>query len=103
PARVDHRHPPSSPPRRSSDLLTLFSTAGVHPHDAAQWSSDHIRQLGQLLRHPRVRAVGECGLDFNRDFSPRPAQEKAFAEQLELDRKSTRLNSSHVQSSYAVF
>ncbi|HLV16146.1 MAG TPA: TatD family hydrolase [Pseudomonas sp.] len=69
---------------QDAEGLTLFSTAGVHPHDAAQWSSDHIRQLGQLLRHPRVRAVGECGLDFNRDFSPRPAQEKAFAEQLEL-------------------
>ena len=64
--------------------LRLFSTAGVHPHDASQWSGEHARQLLALLRQPRVRAVGECGLDFNRDFSPRPVQEKVFAAQLEL-------------------
>lgn len=62
----------------------LTCTAGVHPHDANEWRSEHVRHLAALLRHPRVRAVGECGLDFNRDFSPRPAQEKAFAAQLEL-------------------
>jgi TatD DNase family protein len=40
--------------------------------------------LRQLLQHPRVKAVGECGLDFNRDFSPRPQQEKALEAQLAL-------------------
>ncbi|MCQ4295249.1 TatD family hydrolase [Pseudomonas stutzeri] len=62
----------------------LFSTAGVHPHDASQWSSDSISQLRGLLSEPQVRAVGECGLDFNRDFSPRPQQERALEEQLQL-------------------
>ncbi|MEG1040378.1 TatD family hydrolase [Pseudomonas sp. NUPR-001] len=62
----------------------LFSTAGVHPHDASHWSSASTRQLRALLEQPRVRAVGECGLDFNRDFSPRPQQEKALEEQLAL-------------------
>lgn len=62
----------------------LFSTAGVHPHEASQWSSDSARQLRALLEQPQVRAVGECGLDFNRDFSPRPLQEKALEEQLAL-------------------
>ncbi|MNJ08688.1 Tat-linked quality control protein TatD [compost metagenome] len=62
----------------------LFSTAGVHPHDASHWSSDSARQMRALLEQPRVRAVGECGLDFNRDFSPRPQQEKALEEQLAL-------------------
>ena len=62
----------------------LFSTAGVHPHDASQWSADSPRQLRQLLEQPRVQAVGECGLDFNRDFSPRPQQEKALEDQLAL-------------------
>ncbi|MDD1012604.1 TatD family hydrolase [Pseudomonas rubra] len=62
----------------------LFSTAGVHPHDASHWSTDSNRQLRALLEQPRVRAVGECGLDFNRDFSPRPQQEKALEEQLAL-------------------
>ena len=62
----------------------LFSTAGVHPHDASSWSADSARQLKALLGEPLVRAVGECGLDFNRDFSPRPQQEKALEEQLAL-------------------
>ncbi|MGE8386323.1 MAG: TatD family hydrolase, partial [Pseudomonas putida] len=48
----------------------LFATAGVHPHDAKSWDAGSERQLRQLLNEPRVRAVGECGLDFNRDFSP---------------------------------
>ncbi|MFC3607020.1 TatD family hydrolase [Stutzerimonas tarimensis] len=62
----------------------LFSTAGVHPHDARHWTADSARQLAALLAEPQVRAVGECGLDFNRDFSPRPLQERALEEQLEL-------------------
>ncbi|MCO6056936.1 TatD family hydrolase [Pseudomonas sp. MOB-449] len=66
------------------DGLRLFSTAGVHPHEASHWNSDSQRQLRDLLSEARVRAVGECGLDFNRDFSPRPQQEKALEEQLAL-------------------
>ena len=62
----------------------LFCTAGVHPHDASQWNADSAAQLRDLLREPPVRAVGECGLDFNRDFSPRPQQERVLEEQLEL-------------------
>ena len=48
----------------------LFSTAGVHPHDASQWTGDSASQLRALLAEPEVRAVGECRLDFNRDFAP---------------------------------
>ncbi|HLA30482.1 MAG TPA: TatD family hydrolase [Pseudomonas sp.] len=62
----------------------LFSTAGVHPHDASSWSSGSHSQLKALLSEERVRAVGECGLDFNRDFSPRPQQEKVLEQQLAL-------------------
>ncbi|MET1077336.1 MAG: TatD family hydrolase [Pseudomonas sp.] len=62
----------------------LFSTAGVHPHDASQWTSQSAQHLRALLEVSSVRAVGECGLDFNRDFSPRPQQEKALEEQLAL-------------------
>ncbi|MDG9759516.1 TatD family hydrolase [Pseudomonas sediminis] len=62
----------------------LFSTAGVHPHDASSWNSASSNTLKALLAQPQVRAVGECGLDFDRDFSPRPAQEKALEEQLAL-------------------
>ena len=62
----------------------LFSTAGVHPHDASSWNGASSAALKALLSEPQVRAVGECGLDFDRDFSPRPAQEKALEEQLAL-------------------
>jgi len=62
----------------------LFATAGLHPHSASDWNADSSRRLRTLLGEPRVRAVGECGLDFNRDFSPRPQQEKVLEEHLAL-------------------
>jgi TatD DNase family protein len=62
----------------------LFATAGVHPHLAADFSSETASVLAELHRDERVVAVGECGLDYFRDFSPRPAQRKAFERQLEL-------------------
>lgn len=62
----------------------LFSTAGVHPHDASSWNGASADRLKALLGEAEVRAVGECGLDFDRDFSPRPLQEKALEQQLAL-------------------
>lgn len=62
----------------------MTATAGVHPHDAKHWHADSAVRLNALLQQPCVVAVGECGLDFNRDFSPRPQQERAFEQQLEL-------------------
>lgn len=62
----------------------LFSTAGIHPHSAKDWNASSARQLQALLKEPEVRAVGECGLDFNRDFSPRAQQEKVLEEHLAL-------------------
>lgn len=62
----------------------LFCTAGVHPHDASEWTADSAAQLNALLAEPEVRAVGECGLDFNRDRSPRIQQERVLEAHLEL-------------------
>lgn len=62
----------------------LFATAGIHPHCASDWTIDSARQLRSLLKEANVVAVGECGLDFNRDFSPRPQQEKVLEEHLAL-------------------
>ncbi|WP_268800757.1 TatD family hydrolase [Pseudomonas huanghezhanensis] len=62
----------------------LFCTAGVHPHSASDWTADTEKQLRALLGERRVLAVGECGLDFNRDFSPRLQQEKALEAHLAL-------------------
>lgn len=67
-----------------ANATQLFSTAGIHPHHAKDWNSDTQATLKQLLTQPTVKAVGECGLDFNRDFSPRTLQEAVFEEQLEL-------------------
>ena len=63
---------------------TLYSTAGVHPHNAAQFDEHTADALGELLVRNEVVAVGECGLDFYRDFSPRDAQRRAFQAQLEI-------------------
>lgn len=63
---------------------SCFSTAGIHPHQSAQVDNSWLTRLSGLLSLPQVVAVGECGLDFNRDFSPRPVQQQIFAEQLKL-------------------
>jgi TatD DNase family protein len=62
----------------------LFATAGVHPHHAAEFDSHAAAALRSLLGASRFVAVGECGLDFFRDYSPRDAQRRAFTAQLEL-------------------
>lgn len=62
----------------------LFATAGVHPHDSRNCSEETISELRRLAANQAVVAIGECGLDFNRDFSPRPKQEKWFEAQVAL-------------------
>jgi TatD DNase family protein len=62
----------------------LYATAGIHPHHAADLTADTLPALRELAREPEVRAVGECGLDYFRDFSPRDLQRRAFGWQLEL-------------------
>ncbi|HVY80912.1 MAG TPA: TatD family hydrolase [Steroidobacteraceae bacterium] len=62
----------------------LFATAGVHPHHATEVTDAVAEQLELLAHRPEVVAVGECGLDYFRDFSPRDVQRAAFARQLEI-------------------
>ncbi len=62
----------------------LWSTAGVHPHHAASFDPARRDEFLELLKHPRVVAVGECGLDYFRNFSPPAAQRAAFLAQLEI-------------------
>ena len=62
----------------------LYATAGVHPHHAADLTVETLPALQKLAREPEVVAVGECGLDYFRDFSPRDLQRRAFGWQLEL-------------------
>ncbi|MET0581692.1 MAG: TatD family hydrolase [Pseudoxanthomonas sp.] len=62
----------------------LYATAGVHPHHAVEYTDECDAEMRALHAHPEVVAVGECGLDYFRDFSPRPAQRRAFERQLQL-------------------
>jgi TatD DNase family protein len=62
----------------------LYATAGVHPHHARDCDDGTIPALRELASHPRVVALGEFGLDYNRNYSPHPDQERWFAAQLEL-------------------
>jgi len=62
----------------------LFATAGIHPHHAADLDAAALRQLEILALSPAVVAIGECGLDYYRNFAPRDVQRNAFVKQLEL-------------------
>jgi TatD DNase family protein len=62
----------------------LYSTAGVHPHDTKSCNNKTIEILKKLAQQNSVVAIGECGLDYNRDFSPRDTQRKWFEEQINL-------------------
>src|SRR5699024_2397416 len=63
---------------------TLFATAGVHPHHAIDYDAATEAQLRELATHDAVRAVGETGLDYNRNYSPRAVQLAAFEKQLAI-------------------
>lgn len=65
----------------------IYAAVGVHPHVAGEVPPDYLRQLEQLAAHPKVVALGEMGLDYFRNRSPRPEQHKVFREQLALARK----------------
>jgi TatD DNase family protein len=62
----------------------LSCTAGVHPHHAAGFDATQLAAFRDLLARPQVVAVGECGLDYYRDLSPRATQRQAFIAQLDL-------------------
>ncbi|MGB6452505.1 MAG: TatD family hydrolase [Steroidobacteraceae bacterium] len=62
----------------------LFATAGVHPHHATELDDELAVELERVAAQPEVVAIGECGLDYFRDYSPRQTQRRAFERQLEL-------------------
>jgi TatD DNase family protein len=75
--------------RRAAELAEsrpgiLYSTAGVHPHHASDYTDDSDALIRALVGKPTVVAVGECGLDYFRNFSPREAQLDAFRRQLDI-------------------
>lgn len=64
----------------------IYSTVGIHPHEARLATDEHFEQLDRLARHARVIAWGEVGLDYHYDHSPRDVQQRVFRRQLEQAR-----------------
>jgi len=62
----------------------IYATIGVHPHDAAKASEETFARLRELAAHPKVIAIGEIGLDYHYDFSPRDVQRAVFDRQLAI-------------------
>ena len=62
----------------------IYATVGMHPHDAKGLTPDVLKIFRELAAHPKVIALGEMGLDYYRNLSPRPMQKEAFEKQLDL-------------------
>jgi TatD DNase family protein len=62
----------------------IFASAGVHPHEARHFTHSHAEKILELARHPKVVAVGEIGLDYYYDHSPRDVQKQVLIHQMEL-------------------
>jgi len=62
----------------------IFTAAGIHPHASGSATKEDISEVKKLARHPKVVAIGEIGLDFHRDYSPRESQFEVIGQQLEL-------------------
>ena len=75
----------------------VYATVGLHPHDARVWNDRTAEELERLARDERVVAVGECGLDYYRDLSPREDQRRAFVGQIELARRVGKALVAHVR------
>lgn len=65
----------------------VWATVGIHPHEAAGYSEHTTAELRDMAQHPKVVALGEMGLDYYRDLSPRDSQERALVAQLALARE----------------
>nr|BAN20893.1 conserved hypothetical protein [Riptortus pedestris] len=63
---------------------TLYATAGVHPHEAKSWSDESLAELRDIASNIECVAIGECGLDYNKNFSPPEIQRLVFKQQVEL-------------------
>lgn len=68
-----------------SDTYTnVYACVGFHPHDAKKADEKSLQEIEELSKHPKVVAIGEIGLDFHYDFSPRNVQEQVFRAQIEI-------------------
>jgi len=74
----------------------VWASAGVHPHEA----KDGISNLEEILKDKNIIAVGECGLDYHYDHSPRDAQKEVFASQIELAKKTNKTLIIHTRNAW---
>ena len=79
----------------------FYATVGVHPHDAAKATEETFHRLRDLLPNPKVLALGEVGLDYHYDFSPRDIQRTVFVRQLELAREAGKPIVIHTREAWA--
>jgi len=68
----------------AQEYPSIFAAVGIHPHHASQWKSSFRKEIISLTKSPKVVAIGEIGLDYYRNLSPKPEQIEAFHSQLEL-------------------
>lgn len=89
---------------KTLDLLEkypfIYGTAGMHPHDAQAMDNSLMDKLRKVLSHKKMLALGEIGLDYHYDFSPREVQRKWFAEQLELARELDMPVTLHIREAF---
>jgi TatD DNase family protein len=85
----------------AAEHTDVYATVGVHPHDVARMSDADWGELGRLANGSRVVAVGETGLDYHYDHSPRDAQRAAFRRFVALARQAGKPVVSHVRDAHA--
>jgi TatD DNase family protein len=84
----------------SNEYDFMFAAVGIHPHDASKLDSSSLKELEEMTNHEMVVALGEVGLDYYRDLSPRDVQKRAFREQLDLVGSSNLPVIVHVRKAY---
>ena len=86
--------------RLAGEFGSVWAAVGVHPHDATAVDAAALNKLAELARQPRVVAVGEIGLDFYRDNSPRDVQIAAFTSQLEIAKAAGKCVVLHIRDAH---
>ena len=79
----------------------IYATVGMHPHDAKEMQEQDYRQLLRWAEHPKVVAIGEIGLDYHYDLSPRPVQKEVFLRQLDIARQTGKPFVIHEREAHA--
>lgn len=87
--------------RQADRHAFIYATIGVHPHDASKATTGTFAQLRHLAAHPKVLAIGEIGLDYHYDFSPREVQRSVFEQQLEIAAESRKPIVIHTREAWA--